>query len=84
MRQVYRLLGLVRRYGPGPVDTACQRALDLDVVSVTKIASMLEKATENTPLPPAPATAAAARFARDPAEYRPVQLTLIDGGKVTR
>ena len=45
MRQVYRLLGLVRRYGPGPVDTACQRALDLDVVNVTKIASMLEKAT---------------------------------------
>ena len=23
MRQVYRLLGLVRRYGPGPVETAC-------------------------------------------------------------
>jgi transposase len=83
MRQVYRLLGLVRRYGPGPVDTACQRALELDVVNVTKIASMLEKATENTPPPPRPA-AAAARFARDPAEYRPVQLTLIDGGEVTR
>ncbi|HUC23973.1 MAG TPA: IS21 family transposase [Streptosporangiaceae bacterium] len=81
MRQVYRLLGLVRRYGPGPVDTACGKALDLDVVSVTKIAAMLEKATENTPLPPEPATAVAARFARDPAEYRPVQLTLIDGGK---
>jgi transposase len=81
MRQVYRLLGLARRYGPGPVDTACQRALDLDVVSVTKIASMLEKATENTPVPPRPATAATARFARDPAEYRPVQLTLIPGGK---
>ena len=81
MRQVYRLLGLVRRYGPGPVDTACQRALDLDVVNVTKIASMLEKATENTPLPPRPAAAATARFARDPAEYRPVQLTLIPGGK---
>ena len=71
MRQVYRLLGLVRRYGPGPVDTACQRALDLDVVNVTKIASMLEKATENTPPPPRPAVAATARFARDPAEYRP-------------
>jgi transposase len=77
MRQVYRLLGLVRRYGPGPVDTACQRALDLDVVNVTKIASMLEKATENAPPPPRPATAATTRFARDPAEYRPVQLTLI-------
>jgi transposase len=86
MRQVYRLLGLVRRYGPGPVGTACQRALDLDVVNVTKIASMLEKATENTPPPPRPAAAAAARFARDPSEYAPraTQLTLIEGGEVTR
>jgi hypothetical protein len=81
MRQVYRLLGLVRRYGPGPVDAACARALEVDVVNVTKIASMLEKATENTPLPPPPAAATAARFARDPAEYRPVQLTLIPGAK---
>ncbi|MGH3305948.1 MAG: Mu transposase domain-containing protein [Streptosporangiaceae bacterium] len=81
MRQVCRLPGLVRRYGPGPVDAACARALELDVVSVTKIASMLEKATENTPLPPPPAVAAAGRFARDPAGYRPVQLTLIDDAK---
>jgi transposase len=81
MRQVYRLLGLVRRYGPGPVDTACARALDVDVVNVTKIASMLEKATENAPVPPRPAMATTARFARDPAEYRPVQLTLLPGGK---
>jgi transposase len=84
MRQVYRLLGLVRRYGPGTVDQACTRALEVDVVSVTKISSMLEKATENTPPPPRPAAAATARFARDPAEYRPVQLTLIDGGEVTQ
>jgi hypothetical protein len=86
MRQVYRLLGLVRRYGPGPVETACARALDLDVVNVTKIASMLEKATENTASPPRPAVAAAARFARDPAEYRSrhIQLTLIDGGEASR
>jgi transposase len=81
MRQVYRLFGLVRRYGPGPVDTACARALDLDVINVTKVASMLEKATENTPPPPRPAGAATARFARDPAEYRATQLTLIPGGK---
>ena len=73
MRQVYRLLGLVRRYGPGPVGTACQRALDLDVISVTKIASMLEKATENTAaLNRRRLWPASARFARDPAEYRPV------------
>jgi hypothetical protein len=84
MRQVYRLLGLVRRYGPGPVDAACARALDLDVINVTKIASMLEKATENTPPPPRPAPAGAARFARDPAEYRPAQLTLIPGGEAAQ
>ena len=81
MRQVYRLLALARRYGPGPVDRACARALELDVVNVTKIARMLENAAENAPAPAArPAAAAAARFARDPAEYRPVQLTLIGGG----
>jgi transposase len=86
MRQVYRLLGLVRRYGPGPVDAACARALELDVVNVTKIASMLEKATENTPPPPRPPAAATARFARDPAEYRPAgtQLTLTPGGETGR
>jgi transposase len=70
MRAVYRLLGLVRRYGATPVETACSRALDLDVISVTKVASMLERATENTtPLLPAATATAAARFARDPAEF---------------
>ena len=58
-----------------------RRALDLDVINVTKIASMLEKATENTPPPPRPAAAVTARFARDPAEYRATQLTLVSGGK---
>ena len=70
MRAVYRLLGLVRRYGPGPVEAACSTALDLDVVSVTKIDAMLAKATENDrPDPADRPPAAAARFARDPAEY---------------
>jgi transposase len=91
MRQVYRLLGLVKRYGPDPVDTACGRALDLDVVSVSKITAMLEKATENTPAPPPRAASglAPARFARDPREYRPTGasrparpdwMSVIDGG----
>jgi hypothetical protein len=72
MRAVYRLLGLVRRYGPGPVDNACGTALDLDVVSVSKIAAMLAKALENTaPVLPAAAGHPAGRFARDPAEFRP-------------
>jgi len=87
MRQVYRLLGLARRYGDTPVNTACARALALDVVSVTKIASMLEQASENTPAPlPPPVASGAARFARDPAEFNPHRptLTLINGGKGAR
>lgn len=79
MRQVYRLLALARRYGDTPVNTACARALELDVVNVTKITSMLEHATENTPIPARrPAAAGATRFARDPAEFNPrTRLTLI-------
>ncbi len=85
MRAVYRLLGLVRRYGPGPVDQACSRSLDLDVVAVGKIASMLDRACEtNEPALPAAAGTPAGRFARDPAEYgqpAPARLTLLPGGK---
>jgi hypothetical protein len=90
MRQVYRLLGLVKRYGAAPTDTACGRALDLDVISMSKIAAMLEKATENAEAPPPRAASglAPARFARDPREYRttsasaprPDWMTVIDGG----
>ena len=77
MRAVYRLLGLVRRYGTGPVDAACGTALDLDVVSVSKIAAMLAKALENaTPVLPAAAGHPAGRFARDPAEFRSPRTTL--------
>jgi hypothetical protein len=86
MRQVYRLLGLVRRYGAGAVDAACARALEWDVVSVGKIASMLERvadqATEqSTGQPSVATTTATARFARDPAEFTPtsqrIQLSLL-------
>lgn len=76
MRAVYRLQGLVRRYGPGPVEAACGRSLDLDVVSVAKIAAMLANATEQQqPMLPAaggsPHTSQGGRFARDPSEYKP-------------
>jgi hypothetical protein len=76
MRSVYRLQGLVRRYGADPVDTACGRSLDLDVVSVSKIAAMLERATEqHQPVLPAaagsPHNSRGGRFARDPSEYKP-------------
>lgn len=72
MRAVYRLLNLVRRYDAASVDAACRTALELDVVSVTKIAAMLAKALEKTP-PDLPAAAGhpAGRFARDPSEFTP-------------
>jgi hypothetical protein len=74
MRAVYRLLALIRRYGPGPVEDACTKALDLDVVSVAKIAAMLTKNLEatdpHTTTPTAGQTpTTAGRFARDPAEF---------------
>ena len=57
MRSVYRLLGLVRRYGPDSVETACSRSLDLDVVSVTKMPRCSPKppSTTNPHCPPRPA-----------------------------
>jgi hypothetical protein len=80
MRTVYRLLGLVRRYGADRVEQACALSLDLDVVSVTKIASMLERATEtSTPALPKAVGHTATRFARDPAEFSstPTPLTIV-------
>jgi hypothetical protein len=70
MRTVYRLLGLVRSYGAGPVQAACARALELDVVDVTKIARMLEQAVEGEQLELAvKVVGGPARFARDPVEF---------------
>jgi Integrase core domain len=78
MRQVYALLGLVKRWGPDRVNTACQRALEVEAINVALIGRMLERATENsessendaaTGTSPA-GTLVAGRFARDPAEFR--------------
>jgi hypothetical protein len=73
MRTVYRLLGLVRSYGAPAVQAACARALELDVIDVTKIARMLEQAQENQPAAPAAKVVGGpARFARDATEFQVV------------
>jgi transposase len=66
MRQIYRLLGLVRRYGAERVEAACAKALELDVVDVSLITRMLERALEDTQprLPAASASVVPLRFAR--------------------
>jgi hypothetical protein len=67
MRAVYRLLGLVRKWGPDRVDDACRRALDAEAVNVGLIARMLERAAEQHGDAPAqpPGSVVAGRFARD-------------------
>ncbi len=73
MRQVYRLLGLVKRFGAARVEAASQRTLALDVVDVTRVVRILERALEQertaVGLPLAPILRP--RFARDPTELAP-------------
>lgn len=72
MRRVYRLLGLVRRFGAARVEAACAQALALDVVDVTRIARMLDRALETSaPVEARPhPNVVQLRFARDPSEFR--------------
>lgn len=82
MRHVYRLLGLIKRYGARAVEEACRRALALDVVDVVRIDRMLARELVERALPDAPQGGPAAggggvvielRFARDPQEWCPTR-----------
>jgi hypothetical protein len=65
MRQVYALLGLVKKWGAERVETACASALEHEAVNVRLIGRMLERGTEGTTIQPAlPGTVIAGRFAR--------------------
>jgi transposase len=79
MRQVYALLGLVKRWGAERVDAACARALDAEALSVSLIGRMLERATEKEPpAEPSPATAPPGRFARDAEHFAVSQQLPLD------
>jgi transposase len=71
MRRVYRLLGLVRRYGADRVEAACAKALELEAPDVSLIARIVERAAEHQglPAPPTPGTPAPLRFARPEQEF---------------
>jgi hypothetical protein len=73
MRQVYALLGLVRKWGPARVNAACARALDAEAVSVALIGRMPDRGTENQPVPHTPPLPLpglpARRFARDTSHF---------------
>ena len=73
MRQVYALLGLVKKWSPERVNAACQRALDAEAVNVGLIGRMLERGTEtghDVPIQQAlPGTVVTPRFARDDSHF---------------
>jgi transposase len=70
MRQVYALLGLVKKWGPERVNTACARAAEAEAFNVGLIGRMLERATESDPAPlPVQGTLLPGRFARPPADF---------------
>lgn len=71
MRQVYRLLGLVKKYGADRVEAACARAWEAEAIDVGLIGRMLERATEanQTPSAPPAGNVVTGRFSRDAAEF---------------
>jgi transposase len=93
MRAVYTLIGLCRTYGNEPVEQACAAALELDVISVVKIRSIVEKGTGAQAAQAADRArragdaarqVTAARFARDPREFATatgVRMQVLPGGE---
>ena len=73
MRQVYALLGLVKKWGNDKVEQACASALEHEAVNVALIGRILERGTGTPIQPPLPGTSTgtvvAGRFARDPGEF---------------
>jgi transposase len=95
MRQVYKLIGLAKRWGDDRVDAACQAALEVDAVDVGLIDRMIRNANEHADrsvsAPDLPAAAGApARFARDAGHFATrrsgqPQLRLVTGdGEILR
>jgi transposase len=71
MRQAYRLLGLVKKWGPSRVELACRRALDAEAIDVNLVSRMLERAREDIGQEATPAhpVVIQGRFSRDPSEF---------------
>jgi hypothetical protein len=82
MRQVYALLGLVKRWGPERVEAACTRALEAEAVSVALIGRMIERATETAEAEQAaaPPPSAPGRFSRDDQHFAIVKQPLTSNG----
>jgi transposase len=70
MRQAYRLLGLVKKWGAERVELACAKALEVEAINVNLISRMIERATETEEQEaPAQPNVVQGRFSRDPSEF---------------
>ena len=70
MCQVYRLLGLVKKWGAARVEQACRRALDAEAIDVNLVSRMLERGREATEPDTRPEPVVIqGRFAREPSEF---------------
>lgn len=71
MRAVYRLLGLVKRYGAQAVEAACGTAMEAEAVDVGLISRMCERGLAEAPQPRLPGFSKLlkGRFARDASEF---------------
>ena len=70
MRQVFALLGLVRRYSAARVEAACQLALEADMTSVHRLRRLLDLAPPASQQPIAARVVPIARFLRPAEQYR--------------
>jgi len=74
MRQVYRLLGLVKKWGAARVEQACARALEAEAINVNLVSRMIERALEATDAGARSSSVVVqGRFARDPSEFASIE-----------
>jgi len=69
MRKVYRLIGLAKRHGSEPVELACSKALECEVIDVGLIERIIAAAGETNDLP-SQGVLVAGRFARQHDEFK--------------
>jgi len=68
MRQVYRLLGLARRFGSTRLDDACAKALEIDCTDIAVVTRLVERAHAGLPDVTAIPQRLPLRFGREPGE----------------
>jgi hypothetical protein len=70
MRQVFALLGLVRRYGAARLEVACQLAVEADMINVHRLRRLLDAAASAPPPSASGRVVPIARYLRPAEQYR--------------